>query len=80
MAGMDVNPPGMRREHELHTRRRGRNMGVLIALVALVVLLFAVTLVKMGREGATVGNPSAGQGGAWIDGFIDYSRQRQESQ
>jgi len=47
----------MQREHELHGRRRSRNLGVLIGLVALIVLLFAVTLVKMGPDAA---NPSAG--------------------
>lgn len=77
---MDVNPMGMRREHELHSRRRGRNIGVLIALVAFIVLLFAVTVVKMGRDGATAGNPSAGQGGAWIDGFIDFSQPAKEGE
>ena len=45
----------MEREHELHSRRRGRNWGVMAVLAGLVVLLFAVTIVKMG---ANVQNPS----------------------
>ena len=61
----------MKREHELHSKRRGRNTGVLIVLVAFVVMLFAVTIVKLGENGA-VGNPSAGQGGAWFDGFMKW--------
>lgn len=37
-----------RKEHELHTRRRKRNMAVGGVLIAFVALLFAVTLVKLG--------------------------------
>ena len=48
----------MRREHELHGRRRGRNWAVLGALVAMIVLLFAVTLVKLGPDGF---NPTTGE-------------------
>ncbi|MEL6482718.1 MAG: hypothetical protein AAFU72_07075 [Pseudomonadota bacterium] len=54
-----------RRDHELHHRRWGRNVGVLVALVALCVMLFSITVVKMGNQGATVGNPSASQAGGW---------------
>lgn len=43
-----------KREHELHSRRRLRNVAVLIALLGLVAMLFAVTIVKMG---AMAGNP-----------------------
>ncbi|MEM6678729.1 MAG: hypothetical protein AAF675_12740 [Pseudomonadota bacterium] len=50
------------RDHELHSRRRGRNLAVLAACLALIVMLFALTVVKM--EG-TVGNPSASQAGGW---------------
>ena len=59
-----------RRDHELHHRRRGRNIGTLVVLVAFAVLLFVVTLVKMGEQGATVGNPSAGQAGGWGAGAL----------
>ncbi|MEM6943474.1 MAG: hypothetical protein AAF416_13140 [Pseudomonadota bacterium] len=55
-----------RREHALHHRRRGRNLGVLAGLLGLVVMLFAITVVKMGgQQGATLGNPSASQAGGW---------------
>ena len=42
------------REHELHRRRRGRNYAVLAVLAAFVVLMFAVTIAKMGSH---AGNP-----------------------
>ena len=42
--------------HELHTRRRGRNVGVMLVLVAFVVLLFAVSIVKLGGNAK---NPAA---------------------
>lgn len=41
--------------HELHGRRRGRNVGVMVALLAFVALIFAVSIVKLG---ANVKNPS----------------------
>lgn len=44
----------MHKDHELHKRRRGRNIGTLLVLVAFAVLLFAVTIVKMGIN---AGNP-----------------------
>ena len=34
-------------EHELHTRRKGRNFGVLILLLAFVALVFGLTVVKV---------------------------------
>ncbi|MEM9371537.1 MAG: cytochrome C oxidase assembly protein [Pseudomonadota bacterium] len=64
----------MKREHELHDRRRGRNIGVLALLLGFVAMLFLVTVVKLGENGLA-GNPSAGQGGAWIDGFIKWVRE-----
>ena len=42
----------MHKDHELHKRRRSRNIGVLVAALALVVLLFAVTIVKLGPYAA----------------------------
>ena len=36
----------MRVEHELHTRRRGRNFGVGLLLVSFVALIFGLTVVK----------------------------------
>ncbi|MEM6421470.1 MAG: hypothetical protein AAF698_02695 [Pseudomonadota bacterium] len=56
----------MKREHELHSRRRGRNLGVLVVLIGLVVMLFLTTVVKMGQgPEVIVGNPSASQAGGW---------------
>jgi hypothetical protein len=37
------------RDHSLHSRRFSRNMGVGLALTGLVVLIFALTVVKMNR-------------------------------
>jgi ferric-dicitrate binding protein FerR (iron transport regulator) len=44
----------LHREHELHRRRRARNIAVLAALGGFAALLFVVTIVKMG---ANAGNP-----------------------
>ena len=43
------------KQHEMHKRREGRNLGVLIGLIVLVALIFAVTIVKLGPD---AGNPS----------------------
>lgn len=40
-------------EHELHKRRLGQNMGVGLSLVAFVVVVFGLTLAKVGSDGAT---------------------------
>lgn len=40
----------MRTEHELHGRRRSRNVGLGLVLVGFVVLVFALTVVKV-RQG-----------------------------
>ena len=37
----------IRVEHELHTRRKGRNYGLLIVLLAFVGLVFGLTVVKV---------------------------------
>jgi hypothetical protein len=34
-------------EHELHGRRRGRNIGLGLILVALIVIVFGLTVVKV---------------------------------
>ncbi|MCH8166411.1 MAG: hypothetical protein IIC03_00555 [Proteobacteria bacterium] len=44
----------MRKDHELHRRRRGRNFGLLAVLLAFAALLFWVTVAKMGGN---AGNP-----------------------
>lgn len=59
----------IRRDSNRHERRRGRNLGVLIVLIALVALLFAVTTVKLGPNAA---NPSAGQ--SWGTSLIEWLR------
>lgn len=37
----------LRPEHELHDRRRGRNLGLLVVLVFFVTLVFALSIVKI---------------------------------
>jgi hypothetical protein len=44
----------IRREHELHRRRRGRNLALLAALGGFAALMFVVTIVKLGGN---AGNP-----------------------
>ncbi len=43
-------------EHELHKRRKARNYALLAVMAGFVVLIFAVTIVKLG---GAAGNPSA---------------------
>jgi hypothetical protein len=47
-------PAMLHREHELHRRRRARNLALLAVLVGFIALLFFVTIAKMG---ANAGNP-----------------------
>ncbi len=37
----------LRTEHELHTRRKGRNVGVGLMLAAFVLLVMAITVAKV---------------------------------
>lgn len=46
------------RDHELHTRRWGRNAGLGLVLCGFVVLVFGLTIVKVSRQDAQ-GNPPA---------------------
>jgi hypothetical protein len=39
-----------REEHELHRRRRGRNLAVGAVLIAFVLLIFGVTIAKLGDK------------------------------
>ena len=39
----------IRAEHELHTRRKSRNIGLGLALVGLVAVVFGLTVVKVTR-------------------------------
>ncbi|QDC08931.1 hypothetical protein FHY55_06600 [Oceanicola sp. D3] len=41
----------IRAEHEIHQRRLGRNVGVAISLIALVVIVLGLTFVKVTRGG-----------------------------
>ena len=41
--------------HELHERRKSRNIGVAVALVAFVALMFGLSVVKVTKTGATQG-------------------------
>ncbi|MEM8553819.1 MAG: hypothetical protein AAGF71_03230 [Pseudomonadota bacterium] len=43
------------RTHELHSRRLGRNVGVSLALGGLVVVVFALTVVKVTETGPVEG-------------------------
>lgn len=38
-------------EHELHTRRRSRNVGLGVVLIGFVALVFALTVVKVQQGG-----------------------------
>jgi predicted nucleic acid-binding protein len=38
---------GLIREHELHVRRRGRNIGVGLVLAAVIAIVFGLTVVKV---------------------------------
>jgi hypothetical protein len=44
----------MRKDHEIHRRRRSRNLGLLAVLLAFIALLYWVTVVKMTGQ---AGNP-----------------------
>lgn len=39
----------LRKEHELHSRRFGRNLGVGLTLAAFIVIVFSLTIVKVSR-------------------------------
>lgn len=40
---------GLQAENELHGRRRGRNVGLLLVLLAFVALVFGLSIVKIGQ-------------------------------
>ncbi len=48
-------------EHELHVRRRSRNLGMLGVLFGLVVVIFGLTMVKVRLEGESVGRGAPAQ-------------------
>lgn len=41
----------IRVEHELHERRRGRNVGLLLVLLAFIAIVFALTVAKVTQLG-----------------------------
>lgn len=41
----------MHRDHELHIRRRGRNLGLLGVLLAFIIVIFGLTVVKVRTGG-----------------------------
>jgi hypothetical protein len=43
------------RQHELHGRRFGRNLGVGLALLGFVAVMFGLTLAKVGTSGPVEG-------------------------
>ncbi len=53
----------LRTEHELHARRKSRNIGLLIVLLAFVALIFSLSIVKV-RNG----------NGAALEGFDHHVR------
>lgn len=44
----------IRAEHEIHTRRKGRNVGVGLMLAAFVVLILAITFAKVTSDDFTM--------------------------
>ena len=46
---------GMQTEHQLHRRRRSRNVGVGLVLVGLIAIVFGLTVVKVRQLGAIQG-------------------------
>ena len=57
----------IQKPHEIHGRRRSRNWAVFAGLMALVVLLFFVTIVRMGPDAR---NPSSV--GNWGDRLVEW--------
>ena len=45
----------IRAEHDLHQRRRSRNMGLGLVLVAFIAIVFGLTVVKVQQLGAVQG-------------------------
>ena len=48
------------KDHELHLRRFGRNLGLGIVLAAFVALVFGLTIVKVSRQDANGNPPTSG--------------------
>lgn len=59
---------GIKVEHEIHARRSGRNTAVLVLLLAFVVMVFALTVVKVMTLGDLgVGNRMDGPDRSVVD-------------
>jgi hypothetical protein len=52
----------MKVEHELHQRRRGRNIGVGLLLAAFIALVFALTVAKVTSESFKLPDVAQGEG------------------
>ena len=50
------------KEHELHQRRKGRNLGLGLVLVAFVAIVFGLTVVKVSGD---ISGAIAGEAGRW---------------
>ncbi len=48
------------RDHELHLRRFGRNLGLGVVLASFVALIFGLTIVKVSRQDVNGNPPVAG--------------------
>lgn len=57
MASVVLSMSGIHQEHELHKRRFGRNAAVGLLLGAFVILIFAVSIVKLSKPQSV--DPSA---------------------
>lgn len=53
----------IRTTHELHQRRFGRNLGVGLTLAAFIVIVFGLTVVKVGRGDFAATPPQTTQSG-----------------
>lgn len=42
------------KQHEIHARRKGRNIGVGLVLAAFIAIIFGLTVVKVTSEGFTM--------------------------
>ena len=51
----------LRKDHDLHKRRFGRNMGVGLLLAGFVVLVMVLTVVKVSQPGFQLPQVEAGQ-------------------
>ncbi|ETX30974.1 hypothetical protein [Roseivivax isoporae] len=49
-----------RTEHELHRRRRGRNVGLALTLAAFIAVIFGLTMVKVTRGDFALPQNTAG--------------------